>query len=449
MSARVALCIDEMTCRNPQAIGLEGEPLETQPWLGLFASGEMAREAIRSDSAIEEAWVISCDDVEPINLAATLKADREDLTVRLVSFEGCGSLYSRAHTAHIDEVVDRPAFLRRYAAAKQRYAKPTLQGGKAVEQESPTISFAPATVTVPEPLFAPTFTATPPEAPSPVQLVSRATPVANTGRAFLLPIVSGSGGAGKSSVAVVGAHIARAMGHRTLLLDYDLQFGDAAIMAGVDDALAIDEAIAHPDRVMREAHRDPGLAVLAAPARLEAAEDIVHAMPPFLDELSDMFDVIIANTGAAWAEQHAVLLERCSAALFLIDQRASSVRACRHALELCARCGIASGPFQFAVNRCSKNAPLTSIDVSCALQGVPVYELKEGGRDVEDYLGGGAAAELLESRNEFCTSLEYVIGQLLPGGALLVENQVGVPEAKSATKRRGRRVGRKRGRNAS
>lgn len=449
MSARVALCIDEMTCRNPQAIGLEGEPLEAQPWLGLFATGEMAREAIRSDSAIEEAWVISCDDVEPINLAATLKADREDLTVRLVSFEGCGSLYSRAHTAHIDEVVDRSAFLRRYAAAKQRYAEPTLQGGKAVGQESPAISFAPAAVTVPEPLFAPTYTVTPPEAPSPVQLVSRATPVANTGRAFLLPIVSGSGGAGKSSVAVVGAHIARAMGHRTLLLDYDLQFGDAAIMAGVDDALAIDEAIAHPDRVVREAHRDPGLAVLAAPARLEAAEDIVHAMPPFLDELSDMFDVIIANTGAAWAEQHAVLLERCSAALFLIDQRASSVRACRHALELCARCGIASGPFQFAVNRCSKNAPLTSIDVSCALQGVPVYELKEGGRDVEDYLGGGAAAELLESRNEFCTSLEYVMGQLLPGGALLVENQVGAPEAKSSTKRRGRHVGRKRGRNAS
>lgn len=438
MSARVALCIDETTCRNPQVIGLDGESLETQTWLSLYSSGEEAREGVAAEASIEEAWVVSSDDVEPINLAATLKADRDDLLVRLVSSEACGSLFSRAHTARIDEVIDLAMFVQRYAEAKARYAaqEAAVDVDSANHPAEPLFVLAPAMeASVPNEFLALPALQT---APAP-----RAT------RAFLLPVVSGSGGAGKSSVAVVGAHIARSMGHRTLLLDYDLQFGDAAAMSGVENALAIDEALAHPDRLAREMRRDPGLAVLAAPERLEAAEEIVRAMPPFLDELSDMFDVIVANTGASWAEQHAVLLERCSAALFLIDQRASSVRACRHALELCARCGIASGPFQFAVNRCAKGAPLTSADVSCALQGAPVFELKDGGRDVEDYLGGGAAAELLESRNEFCASLEHVMSCLLPGGFLRVDTQVDMGAGRSVQKRRGRHVGRKRGRSAS
>ena len=404
MSARVALCLDDATRRNPQIAGLAGESLDGQPWLEVHSAGDEARQVVAKSERIEEAWVVSSDDVEPINLAATLKADRPDIVVRLVTAERDGSLLSRASTAFIDEVVDYAGFARRYAEAKQEFS-----------QAQPRSSLAP--------------TLSKPDAPK-------------GSRAFIMPVVSGSGGAGKSSVAVMGAHIARNLGYRTLLLDYDLQFGDAAIMAGVEGAIAIDEAIARPDLFERELKGNSGLVVLAAPTRLETADQIVRDTPQFLEGLASAFDVVVANTGSAWADQHIILLERCSAALFLIDQRASSVRACRHALELCARCGIASGPFQFAVNRCAKNAPLTSIDVSCALQGVPVFELKDGGRDVEDYLGGGAAAELLASRNEFCTSLQHVMESLLPGGARPGEAPADPPDVRRAGKK-GRHAGRR------
>lgn len=444
MSARVAFCIDEATCRNPGLVGLEGEALDAQPWLDVYHSGEEARRGIAADESIGEAWVVSSDDVEPINLAATLKADRPDLNVRLVSSDGCGSLYSRAHTALIDEVADYAQFLQRYAAMKHGFSE-NADGRSA---ENATVAATPSSCEEAT-IVAPAFAMAPSESPFAVQPVVALLPTAKAGRAFLMPVVSGSGGAGKSSVSVVGAFIARSLGYRTLLLDYDLQFGDAAIMAGVENALPVDEAMARPDRLEREMRRDPGLAVLAAPARLEAAEDVVHAMPQFLDDVSGAFDVILANTGAAWAEQHAVLLERCSAALFLVDQRASSVRACRHALELCARCGIASGPFQFALNRCAKGAPLTPVDVSSALQGAPVFEIKDGGRDVEDYLGGGAAAELLETRNDFCTSLEHVVSSMLPGAAQRIEMPASTEDGRRASKRRGRHAGRKRGWGAS
>lgn len=406
MSERVALCIDAVTLGNPETIGLEGEKLEAQSWLDVFVTGDEARAGVASDKTIEEAWVVASEDVEPINLAATLKADRPELCVRLVSFDACGSLFSRAHTALIDEVVDGPLFVRHYAEVKSKHTTVPVHDH---------------------------------------EVEPRTANVATANRAFLMPIVSGSGGAGKSSVSTVSAFIAQAMGYRTLLLDYDLQFGDAAVLAGRAGALAVDDALAHPDLLEREVLRCEGLAVLAAPARLESAEEVVKAMPRLLDEVASSFDVIIANTGAAWAEQHAVLLERCSAALFLIDQRASSVRACRHALELCARCGIASGPFQYAVNRCAKNAPLTSADVSSALEGASVFEIKDGGRDVEDYLGGGGAADLLEAGNEFCTSLEYVLGRLLPGASQRAGQKAGESGGGRASKRRGRHVGRKRG----
>lgn len=264
-------------------------------------------------------------------------------------------------------------------------------------------------------------------------------------RAFVMTVVSGSGGAGKSAVSALAALVARNGGRKTLLLDCDLQFGDVAVMVGAKDPLCVDEAIEHPDRLEQDIALNRELSVLAAPSRLEAAEQVVHHLPALLDRLVAEYDVIVVNTGASWAEQHAVLLERSSAALFLVDQRVSSIRACQHALDLCARCGIATGPFQFALNRCAKGAPLTSADVSCALQGAPVYELKDGGRDVEDYLSGGAAEELLQARNEFARSLEHVVEQILPQGSAALALKQPEREERRSARRRGRHMGKKRG----
>lgn len=173
---------------------------------------------------------------------------------------------------------------------------------------------------------------------------------------------------------------------------------------------------------------------------------MVAEMPAFLDRVAPAYDVIVANTGAAWAEQHAVLLERSYTALFLIDQRASSLRACKHALELCARCGIATGPFEFALNRCMKGAPLTVADASCALQGATVFELRDGGRDVEDYLASGAVDDLLQTGNEFCVSVRQVMERLLPKAGSTTSSDATRSGDNSLSKRRGRHAGRKRGR---
>ena len=441
MAAAISLCVEEEACRNPVIIGLEGEALDRQPWLDVYTTGEEARSGVSDNPDAEELWVLSCDDVEPINLAASVKADRPDVNVCLVEKGVCGSLLSRAHTAGIDEVVQYDEFTRRYAQGKSRGANQVLASEAvpatepAEREEAPRIEMVVEEESLPSPIarflkFKPNMALT---------------ATRNESRAFVLTVVSGSGGAGKSAVSALGSLIASSWGYKTLLLDCDLQFGDVAAMVGVQDPLCIDEVLARPDRIETELLHASSPSVLAAPLRLESSEEVVRQLPALLEQLSCLFDVIVVNTGASWAEQHAALLERSSVALFLIDQRVSSVRACRHALELCARCGIAATPFQYALNRCAKGAPLTLMDVSSALQGAPVFELKEGGRDVEDYLSAGAAKELIEAKNEFTKSVERVMERLLPAGIRVLPENSTIADEKQGLRRRARHLSGKRG----
>ena len=432
MSSRIALCIDEATCMNPELMGLDGEALENQSWLTVFSSAEYAREAIAQDSGIDEVWVASSDGIAPINLAASLKSDRPELPVRLVAADAGGSLLSRAHTALIDEVIAPSVFVRRYSEAKRDRGTTAFQKERVLSVPAVASSLSAAVPTASASATAPAAMPAVPSVivpiaessvrPAPRTALAVAEPSmypsacavpAAVSSTFLMPVVSGSGGAGKTTVSVLSALMARDAGFRTLLFDCDLQFGDASLALGKDDALTLDDALARPDAFERLCMGD-GFALIAAPRRLESAEYLAREVPRLLGTAAGHFDAIIANTGAFWSECHAVLLERASAALFLIDQRSSSLRACKHALELCTRCGIATGPFRFVLNRCAKGALFNVIDVSCALQGQQVLELKDGGRDVEEYLGAGAAEELIGQKNDLCVSLQHLLEQVLP-----------------------------------
>ena len=95
-------------------------------------------------------------------------------------------------------------------------------------------------------------------------------------------------------------------------------------------------------------------------------------------------------------------------------QRSTCPHRLVHNADLCLRCGIATGSFLLAVNRCTRHAPFTSIDVSSALDGAHVAELADGGREVEELLGAGMAQSLVEASSPLCISIEGVLDELLP-----------------------------------
>ncbi|MEG0682326.1 MAG: AAA family ATPase [Raoultibacter sp.] len=235
-------------------------------------------------------------------------------------------------------------------------------------------------------------------------------------QAIVLAVASASGGAGKSTVAALAATCAQKRGHKTLLIDADLQFGDEQFLLGIEHPLTIDEALRDTAR-FKNLKPEGGLpALVAAPQHLEQSESVLEELPRLLEAAKESFDVVVVNTGAFWTDQHALLLEQATRVLFLVDQRPSSLRACNHALDLCARCGIATQSFLFAVNRCARNALFSSIDVSCGLRGAHVAELKEGGHEVDELLGAGMPLALVQAQNALCLSLEALLADILPAG---------------------------------
>jgi pilus assembly protein CpaE len=399
---KIALCADKQILQNPEIIGLEGENLEYTKWLSVFCSALSAREHLQKNNHIKEVWVASSDEVESINLAAALKKDSADKEVYLLTQNDSGSLRSRTSAAGLSGSLNQQDFAMRYYRQKE---------------EELLIAPSPMPVQVqthPQLLKTPQHSQ-----PLPVNehglwgKVPAQAEIALGKSAHILSVVSASGGTGKSTVAALAAQISQGLGHNTCLVDGDLQFGDMHFFLGEEEYLTLEEVINFPEKLTRLKSNGIKPAFLAAPKHLEQSEAIIANIPSLLDRLKSLFDVIVVNTGAFWSEQHALLLERSSTVLFLVDQRPTSLRASKHAIDLCVRCGIATHPFMFAINRSSRNAQLTSLDVSCALQGARVVELPDGGRDVDELLGAGLVSELIDEKNALCLSIESILLDLL------------------------------------
>lgn len=379
----IMLCSDTESIQYPESLGLDGEILDKQDWLCVYFDAQKARATV-SEGNFQEVWVAGSDEVEAINLAAAIKQDRGSEKVCLLAFNDSGSLRSRANAAQIDEVWDKQAFIEHYRKTKAKYCG-IAPLGKADAEIKPVYASR-----------------------------EKQSSLTAKERGYLLTVLGAGGGVGKSSIAVVAAYLAQSKGYKTVLVDADLQFGDIAYLTGRENTLPLNEALATPGRLDTLDCQGRHPAILSAPTRLEYSEDIAKNLPTTIEALRGRFDVVVVNTSPAWADLHLQLLEAGGNALLLIDQRPSSIRSCKHALQLCARCGIATQPIVFALNRCSRHSLFSSIDVTCALKGAHVVELSDGGRDVEELLGTGAPVELLDSGNALCQSLARVLGDLLP-----------------------------------
>lgn len=489
----VILCADSESLMHPELLGLDGEQMGSFPWLTTLSDALEARAMVVRAQGPVEVWVAGSDQMEAINLAAAMKRDRPDAAVRVVGFEAGGSLASRASAADLGDVMDRAEFVGRFRTAKSRFS---LFGEARPSESRPSQpSVGSQDLSAPGNGGAGCGLSGIPQAPSPLAgraLASAASPVGvpaqgagdsgskapdafagirpgplmpsgmpltqqlptpdgsdgrsgggavpigspRTGGAWMLTVAGAGGGTGKSSVASLCACYAKRCGKRTLLLDADLQFGDLAYLMGDDAPLRCDDLLESPLRVEGLASSDGVPALLAAPLRLERSEFVSSRFKDLIDLLRPRFDVIVVNTGASWSDVHMSLLEGSSNVLFLLDQRPSSIGACRHALELCASCGIASQGFLFAMNRCSRKALFSGADASSALQGVRVFELLDGGISVEEQLGCGNPMALFEAGNALAQSVEILMDEVMPRTR---EDDVPFVESKLRKRRWGRR----------
>lgn len=493
LEPRIMLCASPEDLQLIASFALSMDDLRSFSWLTLCSDAQLVRQELQDNPLYQEVWVLSSSEVEGINLAAALKSDTPDRLVCLVESSPTDTDCAHAQLAGIDRVLSLEELVWRCetfsveAAASCPAASrplPVAESGENEERPS-SEEGAPSeeqvsTASSPEPAAVdalsggerqvreeelPEVTAVQGEATltlaprqeeaaqesgrsqekTPLALdADDALPVQDGRKGYMLSILSGSGGTGKSTVAALVAASARRRGLRTALVDVDFQFGDLAYLAPSFSLVAVEALLENPG--MLDTVDGQSSVLVTAPSRLEQAEALAPRVNELMGTLAERFDLIVANTAGSWGEVHAYLLEASMTTLLLVDQRASSIRACRRALDLCLRCGIATSSFLIALNRCGKQALFTPADVSEALNGARVIELCDGGGEVEEMLSAGQLEEYVEEADVLCASVDRLIDELSLPAACALEGRDSL-RGRSGWGRSGRssRGGRRRG----
>ena len=349
-----------------------------------------------SDESIDEAWVLSCADMSVINLAVTLAQDRNDAHVYAVSKEDEADREILKRISGLEGVLPEREALKRLL---ERFD--TCETFEPEEPNAEKWTIRSETIN---------------DASGTMDLAIEIEAHASKKSAFVISIMSGSGGVGKSAMVATFAFLAASKGFSVVVLDFDLQFGDMHQLMGDVPQISIDEMLTEESLFARFANscNSDIPSLVRAPSRLERSEDLISHLDEVLDNCASLFDVVLVNTGSIWSEVNAQLIEKSTCNIFVLDQRASSIRSCKHAIDLCSRMGLATGQFVYALNRCSRGSLFNTIDVSNALEGANVVEVADGGQEVEELLALGLVRDLAASKNDFTNSLDAVLVEVLP-----------------------------------
>jgi pilus assembly protein CpaE len=373
----------------------------------VFSSSECCRIALANEPPSLSVIVgAGAGPVTPINLAAALCVDAPERDVYLIENAATESLALRARAAGIRGILNS-------SQAAHLLGKPLP---------------VPAAVSA---------------APSGASAILHAgqRPFARQGR--VVGFFSGRGGVGKSTVSLMTAFAAQKTGARVALVDLDLQFGDLGYLAGREPTarlqrLSLLQLCAEAELPALE---DGALVLLLAPDQPEQGEHLAQAIPRLLEWLASECELVILNTGSFWMDVHAKAMRHCDHLVFLMDQRATSVEACKQVIDLSIRMQMPQVRFHYVLNGCGRHAALMPQDVGLALGGVTVHGLADGGSLVDELLALGCPLELLNSGNAFVASLEGFLSETIGHRVSCIEaGQAGQAEQMQQPRERKARI---------
>ena len=144
-------------------------------------------------------------------------------------------------------------------------------------------------------------------------------------RGRIVTVFSPKGGTGKTCIATnSAAAVAKYEGKKCLLLDLDLQFGDAAIMLGIEPEKTIYDLVVAPGELDTEklagyvTRHASGLDILPAPLRPEDAELVTEAkLAQLLEVAQESYDVIVVDTSPFFHGPMLATLDRTDELLLL------------------------------------------------------------------------------------------------------------------------------------
>jgi pilus assembly protein CpaE len=198
---------------------------------------------------------------------------------------------------------------------------------------------------------------------------------ARVGRGQVVTVFSPKGGSGKSVVSTnLAVASARHTSNRTLLVDLDLQFGDAAIMLGLTPRNTLHELIGTPATldaekldVYTERHAS-GIDVLPAPLRPEDAELISEeAIRALLTVARAAYDLVVIDTAPFFYGPMLATLDETDQLLLLCNPDVPTLKNVRLTLQTLELLSFPNDRLRVVLNRASTSSGIARSDVEAAL----------------------------------------------------------------------------------
>ncbi len=191
----------------------------------------------------------------------------------------------------------------------------------------------------------------------------------------IVTVFSPKGGTGKTVTATnLAAACAKFEGRKTLLLDLDLQFGDAAIMLGIEPEKTIYDLVVAPGELDTEklagytTRHACGLEVLPAPLRPEDAELVTEAkLGRLLEVARESFDVIVVDTSPFFHGPMLATLDRTDELLLLCSLDVPTLKNLRLALQTLDLLSFPKQRVRIVLNRSNSKVGMKPNEVEGAL----------------------------------------------------------------------------------
>src|SRR5919204_2090263 len=192
----------------------------------------------------------------------------------------------------------------------------------------------------------------------------------------VVTVFSPKGGTGKTVLSTnLSTSLAKHWGKRALLLDLDLQFGDAATMLGLEPEKTIYDLVTAPGELDSEklagytTRHACGLDVLPAPLRPEDAELVTETkITRLLEVARESFDVIVVDTSPFFHGPMLATLDRTDELLLLCGLDVPTLKNVRLSLQTLELLSFPPNRIRVVLNRANSNVGLKRSEVEAALE---------------------------------------------------------------------------------
>ncbi len=191
----------------------------------------------------------------------------------------------------------------------------------------------------------------------------------------IVTVFSPKGGTGKTVTATnLAAAMAKFEQRKTLLLDLDLQFGDAANMLGIEPEKTIYDLVVAPGELDTEklagytTKHLSGLDVLPAPLRPEDAELVTEAkLGRLLEVARESYDCIVVDTSPFFHGPMLATLDRTDELLLLSSLDVPTLKNLRLALQTLELLSFPKQRIRIVLNRSNSKVGMKQNEVESAL----------------------------------------------------------------------------------